>query len=76
MRAYEVRAYDGEELLGRRFGASQANARTKRDELIAKFDIKKSATSTEEVEIPTDKANLLDFINGFMEEDDAVEEEE
>jgi hypothetical protein len=74
MRAYEVRAYEGEELLGRRFGASQADAKAKRDELIEKFGVKKSATSIEETEIPTGKSDLLEYINGLMAEDDAVEE--
>lgn len=75
MRAYEVKAMDDDELLGRRFGATQADARAKRDELMEKFSIKKSACTIEEVEIPTAKADLLEFINGHMEEADAFEEE-
>ena len=75
MRAYEVQAMEGGELLGRRFGATQADARAKRDELVEKFGVKKSAVTIQEAEIPTAKAELLEFINGFMEADDAVEEE-
>lgn len=74
MRAYEVKATDGEELLGRRFGATQADVRAKRDELMSQFNIKKSACTIEEVEIPVAKAELLDFINELAAVSDMVEE--
>jgi len=76
MRAYEVKAVEGDddELLGRRFGATQADARAKRDELMEKFGVKKSACTIEEVEIPMAKAELLEFINELASENDAVEE--
>ena len=77
MRAYDVKAVDDDDnLIGRRFGGSNADARAKRDDLIEKFDIKKSQVSIEETEIPTDKAGLLEFLNAVMEEVDATDPEE
>lgn len=74
MRAYEVQALDGDDLLGKRFGATQADARDKRDELVELFGIKKSACTIDEVEIPVAKAELLEFINELAAVSDMVEE--
>ena len=70
MRAYKVTAAG----LGFRFAASQADARAKRDELVEKFEIKKSKVEIEEIEIPTGKAGTLEFINEVAQEADKVEE--
>lgn len=74
MRAYKVTASDGETDLGFRFGTTQSDAKTKRDELMEQFDVKKSAVSIEEVEIPMAKAELLEFINELAAGQDAVED--
>lgn len=76
MRAYQVTAKDGDTVLGTRYAGTQADARTKRDELMAQFDVTKSAVETEEVEVPVAKAELLDFINELASKADAVEAEE
>ena len=76
MRAYQVTAKDGDTVLGTRYAGTQADARAKRDELMAQFDVKKSAVETEEVEVPVAKSELLEFINELASKADAVEAEE
>lgn len=58
MRAYLVEAPGA-----KRYGATQADARIKRDELAYLLSVKKSDVSIEEVEIELGKAELLEFIN-------------
>lgn len=74
MRAYQVTAADGDTTLATRYGSTQADARAKRDELVEQFNVKKSAVTIEEVEIPVAKADLLEFINKLASKADAVEE--
>jgi hypothetical protein len=74
MRAYQVTAKEGDQVLGTRFAATQALARDTRDELVAQFEVKKSAVDIEEVEIPMAKPDLLVFINELSAKSDAVEE--
>ncbi len=76
MRAYQVTAKSGTAVLGTRYAGTQADARTKRDEMMAQFDLKKSEVETEEVEVPLAKAELLDFINALASKADATEAEE
>lgn len=76
MRAYQVTAKDGDTVLGTRYAGTQADARTKRDELMAQFDVKKKQVSIDEVEVPVAKAGLLEFINELASQADAVEAEE
>ena len=76
MRAYQVTAKDGDTVLGTRYAGTQADARAKRDELMAQFDVKKSAVETEEVEVPVAKSELLEIINELASKADAVEAEE
>lgn len=76
MRAYQVTAYDDDTVLGTRFAGTQADARAKRDELMAQFDVKKAAVTTEEVEIPVAKTELLEFVNELAAQADAVQAEE
>lgn len=58
-----------------RYAGSQADARGKRDKLMAATNTKKKDTETEEVDVPTGKAGLLDHLNelcaGFDPEDAA-----
>ncbi len=76
MRAYQVTAKDGDTTLATRYGSTQADARTKRDELVTEFNVKKSAVDIEEVEIPAAKSELLDFINELSAKADAVESDD
>ena len=46
-----------------RFGTSQADAKAKRDTLVAKVGCKKKDVKIEEVEVPTSKDSLALFIN-------------
>jgi hypothetical protein len=73
MRAYQVTAADGDTTLATRYGSTQADARAKCDELVEQFNVKKSAVTIEEVEIPTAKADLLEFINDLASQQDATE---
>lgn len=76
MRAYQVTAKDGDTVLGTRYAGTQADARTKRDELVETFDVKKNQVTIDEVEVPVAKADLLEFINELASKADAVEAEE
>lgn len=76
MRAYKVSAVEDGEVIGFRYGATQADAREKRDELVELFGVKKKDVTIEEEEIPVAKAELIEFINGLAALGDAVEESE
>ena len=73
MRAYQVTAKDGDVVLGTRYAVTAADAKAKRDELMAQFGIKKSAVETEAAEVPVAKTELLAFINELAAKGDAVE---
>lgn len=75
MRAYKVSAVEDGEVIGFRYGTTQADAREKRDELVELFGVKKKDVTIEEEEIPVAKAELIEFINGLAALGDAVEEE-
>lgn len=73
-RAYLVEATNG----SKRYAKSVAHARELRDELLAQFpDLRKKDVSIDdEVEVPTNKADLIDFLNTLLAEYDGVEEDE
>lgn len=73
-RAYKVDASNG----AVRYAKSVAHARELRDELVEQFGLRKKDVSIDdEVEIPTNKADLIDFLNQLLAEfDPEVEEEE
>lgn len=75
MRAYQVTAKDSNTVLGTRYAGTQADARTKRDELMVQFDVKKNQVTIDEVEVPVAKAELLEFINQLASQADLVEAE-
>lgn len=68
MRVYLVKASTG----AKRYGGTQADAKGKRDGLMEQEGLKKSSVTIEEVEVPTAKPLLLDFINGLCEEQDKL----
>ena len=59
MRCYEV-VLKGK---AKRYGSTNADAKVKRDELMAKYDAKKKDVAIEQVEIGSDKASMMTFIN-------------
>lgn len=70
MRGYQItgidHAADGV-MTVTRFGGSMADARTWRNTIVNDYDgIKKSEVKIEEIEIPTSKAELLEFINNLL----------
>lgn len=65
MRCYLVQA-----LTNKRYAATNADAKVKRDEIMAKLGCKKKDVEIEQVEVPTSKTELLDFINKLCEEMD------
>jgi len=75
MRAYKVIAKFEGDVVGTRFAGTAADSKTKRDELMEQFDIKKKDVEIEDCEIPTAKAELLDFINEVAATGDMVFEE-
>lgn len=73
MRAYRVQDGEGKMI---RFGGSQTEAKQKRDEIIETLGVKKKEVSIEEIEIPTSKTELLEFLNEFSSESDDAEADE
>ena len=66
MRAYKVEAKDPQDetvILGTRYAGTNALAKEEKTELMEKFDLKKSDVTIEDADIPSDKTNLLEFIN-------------
>lgn len=59
MRAYKVQTPSG----AVRYAGTQAEAKKLRNDLAEEHDLKKAHVEVEEVEIPTDKAGLLAFVN-------------
>lgn len=47
----------------KRYAATNADARTKRDELVEQLGCKKKDVEIEQTDVPVAKAELLDFIN-------------
>ncbi len=64
MRAYKISAVGDGKPLG--FGGSQAHAREVRDQVMARKELRKKDLQIEEVEVPTGKTDLLEFINGLL----------
>lgn len=59
----------------KRYAATNADARAKRDELVEQLGCKKKDVEIEQAEVPTAKADLLEFINGLCAELDEGEAE-
>jgi len=59
-----------------RLAATAAEAKTVRDELMEKFDVKKKDVTTEQHEVPLDKVGLLGYLNEVYTKQDEVEGEE
>lgn len=53
-----------------RYGSTNADAREIREKLVDKTGVKKKDITIEQVEVPADKAGLLEFINGLCEKAD------
>lgn len=66
MRAYEVKGNNG----AVRYGGTGADAKDKRDSLMDKYGLRKKDVVTIEIDIPTAKNDLLDFINGLVAKSD------
>lgn len=49
----------------KRYAATNADARAKRDELVERLGCKKKDIEIEQAEVPTAKADLLEFINSL-----------
>jgi hypothetical protein len=58
MRAYRIGAPGAF-----RFAGSQSDAAVHKHQLMAKYGIKRAQVTTEEIEVPTSKAELLEFLN-------------
>lgn len=56
----------------KRYAATQADSRAKREELVSLLGCKKKDVDITEVEVPTSKADLLEFINELCAESDKV----
>lgn len=49
----------------KRYAATSADSRAKRDELVEQLGCKKKDIEIEQTEIPVAKAELLEFVNGL-----------
>lgn len=58
----------------KRYAATNADARATRDSLVEQLGCKKKDVEIEQAEVPTAKADLLEFINGLCAELDESEE--
>ena len=68
MRCYLVQAPGA-----KRYASTNADARATRDELIDQLQVKKKDVTIEQTDIPTAKAELLEFINSLCKETDHAE---
>lgn len=67
MRAYQVSVQPNGEIIRFAIATTQADARIKRDELISGMEgIKKKDVIIEGLDIPTGKSDLIEFINGVI----------
>lgn len=60
----------------KRYAATNADARATRDKLVEQLECKKKDVEIEQVDVPTAKAELLEFINGLCAETDEKDSEE
>lgn len=71
MRAYEVKCEiddgEGDTQTAKQFAGTQAQVREIRQTFVNDYGVKKKDVEVEEVDIPTGKQDLLDFINGLLE---------
>jgi hypothetical protein len=70
MRAYKVSTEHNNDDGGKtpvfRYAGTNAEARQTRDAMVNDYGVKKKEVTIEDVDIPTSKAELLDFINGLL----------
>ena len=66
MRAYRVVGKTTNGTTVTRFAGTQADARQTRDAIVNDTGLKKGEVDIEEVEIPTAKAELIEFINELV----------
>ena len=71
MRTYKTVATENGTILATRYAATQALAKQDRDDLKTLYGLKQSQVSSEEHEIPTAKAELLEFVNQLSTQNDA-----
>lgn len=57
----------------KRYASTNADARATRDELVERFSAKKKEATIEQTDVPTAKAELLEFINALCKETDHAE---
>lgn len=68
MRCYLVQAPGA-----KRYASTNADARATRDELVEQLSVKKKEVTIEQTDVPTAKAELLEFINALCKETDHAE---
>lgn len=76
MKAYIVEAKKGDTVFGTRYAGTAALSKSTRDELVESFNLRKKDVSIGDCEIPTSKAELLEFINSLAAKADLQEDEQ
>jgi hypothetical protein len=75
MKCYKVAVDYKGEILAVRWAGTQAQSIMTRNTLVAEFEVKKSDVTIESSEIPTSKAELLEFINAVSANSDLDKED-
>ena len=73
MRCYKVIAKIDGNVAATRIAGTNALAKETRDKLMEKFDVSKKNVEIEPAEVPTQKDQLIEFINGIYEAQDDEE---
>lgn len=76
MKAYKIEAKKGDVVFATRYAGTAALSKSTRDELVESFDLKKKDVSISDYEIPTSKAELLEFVNTLAAAADLQEDEQ
>lgn len=71
MRCHLITVKADDAVIARRLAPTTADARTTREALMAEFEVRKKDVDIEPHDVPTAKADLLEYLNGLLTEQDA-----
>ncbi len=76
MRCYKITVKKDGEIVATRFAGTAAQVREMKAELVEQFGVKKKDVESEDADVPTAKAELLDFINELATGADLIDAED
>lgn len=75
-RCHKIEAVNEEGyIVATRYAGTTMLARAVRDELVTRFGLRKKDVTIEKAEIPHQKDELIEFVNGILAESDAAEDD-